>query len=295
MSFADEVTASKTQKSAPPPQAAEAAPTPAAEMTPKGELPTAAKEKVAFSVEDMDFNQTASKETVLPVGKPDAAPEAPAAEAKVPVIRVGGMEFKSVEDAIKYADELSIARQQEEAYLQGFQKAKAESEPAPPPEPDVDERIEQLLFENPKAAIKELREQAKKEIFAEYDKMMATQTKERAQQESSQKMWGDFYEKNTDLSDPDTRDFVQNHLLQKHWERLQNVPTEKALAELADLARKALRITKENALPTRELHSGPAVVPGSSGNSTGSPIPVTDQKDLDFVSQVNRLRRRNTN
>lgn len=294
MSFAEEVASSRRAPSMPPPAAPEAAPTPAAQVENKSELPAAPATKVEFSVEDMDFNTTAP---ALPAGTAPVVPEAkvavPEAPAeKTPVIRIGGMEFKSIEEAVKYADELAIAKQQEEAYLQGFQKAKADSEPPKAPEKTIDEIIEEKLFENPKTAIAEIRKVIKEEIFSDYNKMMADQQAKAQQEAASEKLWGDFYKSNAELSDPDTRDYIQNHLLNKHWDRLKDLPLDKSLPELADLARKALRIKREDALPSRELPSSPAIVPGASGNATSMATVATSQKELDFVSQVNTLRRR---
>jgi glutamate synthase domain-containing protein 2 len=287
MSFADEVIASNTQRSSTPPP--EAPPTPAVELKASAEPPLASPGKVAFSVEDMDFN------TVLPVGgKVEAPVEAkPAApeEPKQPMIRIGGVEFKSIEEAVKYADDLARAKEQEEAYLQGFQKAKEANEPQVP-EKSIDEILEEKLFENPRQAIADLRKQVKEEIFAEYNKMMTEQAQATQQAQANEALWSNFYKENTELSDPDTREYIQDHLLKKHWDRLKDLPLTKSLPELAEMARKALKISKENALPSKELQSGPAIVAGSSGDATRSSLTATVEKELDFVSQINKLRKR---
>lgn len=298
MGFADEVKASQSKNteqtvSVPPdggmPNAQESAPT---EAKPAG-LPDTLT--TGTDILNASAVLPSGQNPVDPANAPKPSPEASAPkEDTVPKIRIGGREFTSVEDAMNYATQLELARQADEAFKQGYQTAEDKLTPKEAAiEADLNKIIEEKFFENPAEAIKMLREKVKEDIFADYNKMTADQAKASALEASKKQLWDSFYQDNTDLSDPDTRDYVENHLLKKHWDSLKNLPMEKSLPQLADMARKALRIKREDALPTRELHSGPAIIPGASQAGTSAAPVATSSETLDFVAQVNKLRKRN--
>jgi hypothetical protein len=218
-------------------------------------------------------------------------PPPPDVRDEKPKIKIAGKEFSTVEEAIKYAEELEIASIEDKAYRQGVEAADKANKPQidPQPQKTLDEEVEEILFEDPKVAIKRLREGITKEIFDAYDKMTTSQQKAVLQKAQADKTWNDFYEQNTDLAE--SKEYVE-YLLKKNWDDLSKKDSVVALSELAELTRKGLKITKTAALPTRELSSKPAVGPGASTESTHSEEAATTSEELDFVSQVRKLRKR---
>lgn len=93
-------------------------------------------------------------------------------------------------------------------------------------EPDWD----QLIFSNPKEAVKLIREQTAKDV----------ETKLRREYQADQgqtKFWSDFYAKHDDLADED--DIVQA-ILSANMATLGSMPVKQAMDELADLTRKRI-------------------------------------------------------
>jgi hypothetical protein len=98
----------------------------------------------------------------------------------------------------------------------------------PPPEPpraaaedEVD--IDELLFSDPKEALRLTREQVKQELRAEYTREQGTS-----------KFWTDFFAAHADLKDD--KDLVDLELT-KNMDRLGGMDVKKAIDELADLTR----------------------------------------------------------
>jgi hypothetical protein len=291
--FAEELRAANT-RTAPTTQLAQAAAASAAAPT---ETPQEAAAAPAAEMTGLKDGQVI--ELGLPVGSSPVDPSAVAnvepvkAVAKVddsPKIRIAGKEFANMQEAIKYAEELELAKREDDAFKEGFKTAKGSEKKAdePPPKTYVEE-AEELLFENPKKALEILKEGVRKEIFDTYDKMTADQQAAQTKQQQLNQIWEHFYTENADLAE--AKEYV-DYVLQRNWETLGGKPISESLPILAEQARKGLKITKQSASPAKELPSKPAVTAGASSSSTGAQVQATPKKDMDFVSQLNTLRKR---
>lgn len=210
---------------------------------------------------------------------------APSKEGK---IRIGNEVFDSAEDALAYATELQLAITERDAFEKGKQSvSKIET---PVVEPDWTDEIEKELFENPKEAIKKIHqkatEDAKKIIEArEVEKEQAVK-----QETQRKQTWQSFYESNSDLSTPAAQEVV-NGIMQRDWKELGPMSAEKALPLLAQRSRAFIQSLKETQLPQTTLQSK-TVVTTKSGAPATTTTPQKKSSPLDFISQVNKHRRR---
>ena len=293
--FAAEVKAANSKSTPPPPVA------PAKEAAAQA-APTVA-EAAPAAASETSINASDILNTGLPTGSApiegevqvqEAAPKAqaqdtPADKEAPPKIRIAGKEFASMQEAIEYAEALELAKREDDAFKEGFKEAKKGDEKPAPPKKSYIEEAEELLFEDPKKALELVREGVRKEIFEAYDKMTSDQKAEQARQEQLQNLWTSFYAENTDLAE--AKDYV-DYVLKKNWDKLANKPTAQSLPELAEIARLGLKITKQSALPSKELPNKPATMAGANGYATGTQAPATAKKDVDFISQLNTIRKR---
>lgn len=272
--FAQEVKQSSRQPMPAPKESAEAAPTKEAAAPVTDEHPLAMPTGVA------------------PVEGPVVVVESktrPPEEKPAPPIKIAGKEFTSIDEAIAYAEQLEIASREEKAFQDGYQKATETTKEPEPAKKTYVEEAEAKLFEDPKAAIEILREGIRAEIFKAYDTMTAQQVAQQEAVARREQTWSEFYKTNTDLAD--AKEYVE-FVTKKHWETLANKPADKALSEIAELARKGLKLTREASLPKEELHSKGAKMAGASGDSTTVQVEATHQKNLDFIAQLASLRKR---
>lgn len=271
MSFLEEAKQVLSKKGAPPvPSAEEPTLTSGDEMLnsmPTGTAPLNGDVKVA--------------EPTKPVPASEEKPSAP--------IKIAGKEFASIDEAIKYAEQLELAQIEEKAFQEGYQKANEASKPGEPAPKSYVEEAEEVLFEDPKKAIEILRKGIQDDIWSAYNKMTKEQQAAAQQQSSREATWSDFYKSNTDLGE--SREYV-DFILQKNWDKLKDMQADKALEQLADMARKGLRINKEAALPSKELQNKPAIMAGAGANATSSSNDATPEKPMDFIAQLAKLRKR---
>jgi hypothetical protein len=272
MSFLEEAKQVLSKKGAPPPPASgeEAGLTSGDEMLnamPTGASPINGEVKVV--------------ESAKPLPASEEKPSAP--------IKIAGKEFSSIDEAIKYAEQLELAQIEEKAFQEGYQKANEASKPAEPAAKTYVEEAEEVLFEDPKKAIEILRKGIQDDIWGAYNKMTKEQQEVAKQQASREATWNDFYKSNTDLGE--SREYV-DFLLQKNWNTLKDMQADKALEQLADMARKGLRINKEAALPAKELQNKPAIMAGAGAGATSSSSDATPEKPMDFIAQLAKLRKR---
>lgn len=272
--FAEEVKQSQSTRSeAPPP-----------------ELPAGNPEPGA--AEAALFNSQAGEAPKSEAPGAQASPSAEVASAEpaveTPKIKIGLKSFNSVDEAVAYAQELELAKAQDEAFRQGVEAGKPKPEAVV--EKSIDERIEEKLFENPKQAIKELRESIVAEVKAAYQQDKEQEIRAVAAKAAQEKTWTEFYASNNDLAGYE--ELVQGHFLQKYWGEVGHIPLNEGLARLADKVRADLKISKEKSLPGRELPSGGAVMASGSG-VTPAAAPAED-KPIDFMSQMAKLRKRKT-
>ena len=213
---------------------------------------------------------------------------APKVEPKVE-IKIGGKTFESQQDALNYANELALIQLQDEAFKQGLEVNKPK--PAVEPEPDLDEELANEIFENPKAAIAKLRKQIRTEMQKDINsndeaKIMAVQRE--AQIKST---WDNFYKTNSDLSD--FNDEV-NTVLSREWAKLEKLPAEKGMEELAVLSRKYVASLREKILPKQALSSAQAKTGGASGIPASATLVPATQEKVSFISQIKTMNKRTT-
>ena len=212
-----------------------------------------------------------------PAEKP--APEVKASEEpKESKIKIGDQEFDSPEKAIEYAQDLERAKLADDAYKKGFTDAQPAEKSD---EPSFEQKVSEMFFENPEEAIKLIREKTKEEA-----KQDITVEQQRKAQEKQ--TWDNFYKENSDLANH--RDLVE-YTLQKNWNEVAYVDLQKGLKALASKARETLKGWQESSKPEIELPTGRAQMVGVTGDQPPAPAaPV--EKNVDFVSQVNKLRKR---
>ena len=215
-----------------------------------------------------------TKDGKAPAVDPEAAPAAK--------IRIGGQDFNSMEDAIKYANDLELSVREQEAFNAGKESAKPKVEAAP--EPEIEDLLEEELFVNPKEALKKYKQHILKEMQKETAKEKSAEQKARDAEATRQKTWNDFYSKNTDLAK--NQEFV-NFVLSKNPELLA-MNAEKALEVLANKTREYISSVRDTQLPTQELQSKPVIAPKGGSPSTATK-PQTTEKAIDFISQLRKL------
>jgi hypothetical protein len=243
----------------------------------RGEAPPAAPVESAPAPEGLAMPEHGA---VHPEQAAEAVQETVQPAPKQGKIKIGSQVFESPEEAIAYAEEMERTLLQKDAFDQG--RLAAEPKPlAVEPEKDEFDDIESELFEKPKSAIQKIYNKAKEDAKKEM-------RSEDAKQAEIKNTWDGFYSSNSDLA---SQREVVDYVLQKNWNTLGHLPVEKSLKMLAEKTREFLGSTKLATLPTRELQSGPAIVPGASSAATTAPAKKESQA-LDFITQVNKLRRR---
>lgn len=208
-------------------------------------------------------------------------------------IRIGTREFATSEDALVYAQELEIARAQDQGFIEGV-KASQKNEPEVPQKSE-EEELEELFFQDPKAAFAKLRASVKKELETGLDTKVEQQQVAAAQAEARETVWEKFYQDNTDLADYQELISGEKHLggplLQKWWSEVSTKPLDEAMSLIADKARTALKIQKNKSATTEVLanKSATTVTPAgsTSGKVTGSAENNNDEP-IDFISQVRK-------
>lgn len=203
-------------------------------------------------------------------------------------IRIGTEVFDSTEEAMAYAAELQSAIIEKDAFEKGKQSA-SQTE-APPPEPDWTEEVEKEIFENPKEAIKKIHQKAlddAQKLLEKRDKQK--EDADRAAKQQAQ-TWNSFYEANADLSTPAAQEVVKG-IMQRDWQELGPMQADKALPILAQRSRAFIQSLKETQLPTTTLQSK-TVVTTKSGNPATATTPQKKSSSLDFISQINKHRKR---
>lgn len=282
MGFAEEFAQVNSRGTKAPAQA-----TPQAEGT--GDTPQPTDDGTSVMNSGMpDYNAIAGEAVPeLPVGgKPE--PEAPKAPAK---FRIAGKEFSTQEEAFAYAEQLALDKIQDTAFAEG-QKTAID---ALTPKEEVKvktllDEVEEELFVNPKAALEKLQNGIAELIDKKAEERDQKRQREEQQKQATEKMWAGFYEKNADIADFSE---VVEFVVQKHWSEVGKLPVDKGLERVAEETRKMLKKSRESMAPQKEMSSKPATVAG--GGTTQAPtasVASTAQTPLDFISQVNKHRKR---
>lgn len=224
--------------------------------------------------------------TIAATTTPNATPQAPATEssdAKKTRVTIGTKSFDTMDAALEYAQALEIENAKAEGYKDAVTSLKT-PEPVAPVKDDADE-ISDIMFENPREAIVKIQALIEKQV----EKKAAQVIQAQERQATLNGLWQDFYQKNPELQGQ--QGFVDHLLRNVHWQELSNIPSSQAMTKLAEIARKELKIVREAALPENVLPPGRATVAPTSSMTT----PIVENKveqAVDFVSQINKIRRR---
>ena len=303
MSFAEEIAQSrssaKTAPTAPPvASAAESASLSAEKASAAPAAPQA--QETGFAMPEHGSVYTDALEAVpelprpvsTPIDAPAVSPEPPAVDpAKAAPIKIGSREFTDIQAAIEYARELETSKVADQAFIEGVKTATKKNET-----PEVVETPAQKLardiFVDPVKAAEEFQASLEAKLRKEYDLAQAAQFQATQVAKQRADAWDNFYKENPDLSAPETRRLVEGFLLQDNMPVIGQLTPKAGLDELAKIARKTLRIQKEASVPSKTLHTGPVVTTGATGAATNEPAAVTKPEIVDFVAQVNSLRRK---
>jgi hypothetical protein len=195
------------------------------------------------------------------------------------LIRIGDKEFKSTEEAIKYAESLEHDKLIAEAYNQGIRDTMTVAKPAVAPEPEPEDNFEERFYTDPKGTLKEIEEKATKKAL---EAIQGEQKKEQ--------LWSQFFNENPDLANQRS---ICEHVLQQNWETIgQMTDIPKAMKLLATKTRSIFQDYIEKSKPRVELPAKKGQVV-SSGGSAGPGVTPTKRVDepSDFVSQLKKVRR----
>ena len=160
--------------------------------------------------------------------------------------------------------------------LQRNLAAMEKTKPAPAPEPEEDEDEtdwDKLVFENPKDAVRLIKEQTRKEIETRIKRDYDADQKKRT-------FWSDFYQKNPDLKDD--KDLVELTMNQNLAE-LGDLPVEQASERIAELTRERIVRYAGGRRTTKKVE-----VEGSSRETGREPEP----DDNNIVTLSDLIRRR---
>jgi hypothetical protein len=163
------------------------------------------------------------------------------------------------------------ARHSEE--MAALRRQQPPSVPKPPGQTqEEDDKLDELLFTNPKEAIKKIRESVGAEIEGRL-------TKRYNQAENTRRFWDSFNKQFPDLVDD--RDIVEM-TMNANLDKIANIPVDKAMEKLAELTRDRIR-----RYTTQRPRSKKAVAEGS-----GNPLPRPTQEDKPEVVSIGELIRR---
>jgi hypothetical protein len=209
------------------------------------------------------------------IAPPSEKVEEPKPEVKV---TLNGKEFTSYEEAIKYAEEIARNQEIEEAYRQGRESAVPKKETTGP---SFEEEMETLLFENPKEAVAKLKKHMRDEILGEINA-------EREQQQATQSAWQEFDSMYSDLK--------ENHELVTYIVEtnpdIARMPKAEAFPLIAQKARNMIKSHLDSTRHQEVLSRGPVETAESAVSVTANVPEKKEETALDFISQVNKARRK---
>lgn len=182
---------------------------------------------------------------------------------------VGNRVFDTPEEALAYANGLVSAQAQASQSL-----LTPEAEPAP-----SKPKLGQLIFEDPDAALEEVKRQAKEELKSEHQQL-----------EAYRKFWDDFYSKHSDLKNADllVNAVYQRELTNGSWT---NVSLDQGAEILAQKARQEIGKIRGASSGGQALPSKPAMVASSSGGQVPA-VPAPQQSVKTFVDELRTMRKR---
>lgn len=210
----------------------------------------------------------------------------PKTETKKPV-KMNGKTFETVEEALEYAAELERTLEKEEAFKKGIEAAKPKE--VKPAEKKKILKIAEKIFENPDEAFEELEAHIIDTAEKILEQREARKNTEQQQIETRKQTWDNFYKTNSDLADWQEE---VNLVTQREWDRLQHMPSQAGLEEIARLSREYVKSVKERALPKSTLNSGSAKTASQGVKSATTTTQPATEKKVSFASQVRSTNRR---
>jgi hypothetical protein len=229
-----------------------------------------------------------TKEEALPMGTSSVETEvvaessesAPAAEsAPEPVeepIRIAGREFRTQDEAFRWAEEQERERLLAEAHSAGIREALAAQQAAIVTPPVPEEDFETKFYSNPKETLREIQTRARDEAV---NIMRAETAKERA--------WIEF----SNLY-PDIRRQDAEGVLAQHADTIGKLPKDKGFQALANAVYKEYDEIANMRKPKQVLSDRkPAVSPSGSAPRGVTPQ-KKEEKPLSFADQLKRLNKK---
>lgn len=160
------------------------------------ELPRGAS-AIEEDEETAEVEEEASEET--PSG--DESDETPEVQEPETLIRIGGREFKSQSDAIKYAEELEREKSLSDAHTAGVREALEATRAQQTQEPEVEEDFDAKFYANPKGTLAELEERATQRALA----TIKAET-------NREKLWSEFLDQNPDIRRKDAERVLNENI-----------------------------------------------------------------------------------
>jgi len=210
----------------------------------------------------------------------EVTPSAPVEEPDVEEpIRIGEREFKTQNEAIKYAQTLEQEKLLAEAHSAGVQEAlrATRSDVAAPV---VEDNFEERFYADPKGTLKEMEERATQRAVSA---MNAETNKE--------KLWSKFFDENPDL---DGQRPICEHVLSQHWDTIGKMTdVDKAMKILATKTRTIFQDYIDKSKPRTELANKAGQVT-SAGGVKGSGVTPKNKVEvpLTLAQQIRNIRRR---
>lgn len=202
-------------------------------------------------------------------------------------IKIGTRFFDSEAEAFAYAEELEVQKLTDDAFRQGIEAAQnltnSNSLAASTVNPPEEEKIPDEYYTNPAKFFKEQNAQ----VIARASQLATEQVNRQVRHnETMTKFWSD----NPDLARSEATKDLTTNILNQNFKALEHVPTDKALAIVAEKARARLKDLGVTTLPTKTLPSTTKQVV-SSGSSTTVARPKAEEKVLNWTEQMKNMKR----
>lgn len=240
-----------------------------------GNLPSGAA-PIVQEENEAPVEQEPAVEASAPIEN-EAAPVEPVKPAdEEEVIRIGDQEFKSAAEAIKYAERLENERLVAQAYNMGIKETLAATQPQEVP-PVVEDNFEERFYADPKAALKEIKEQASKEALA---MIKAEQQREN--------LWNSFLNEYPDIERRDAERILAENM--DTLGRLTDVEKGKQL--LATKVRAEYQRIADKFKPKVQLANTSGRIASSSSAPSGVTPKSQTEKPLTLAQQMKSLKKR---
>lgn len=212
-----------------------------------------------------------------PVDGEVRVPDAPKKDEGFVYEGLGGKKITDPKELATYAKEIEARAIQAEIERERASKTQPTMN-APVVEEKTDEdNIEDLLFQDPKKAIKLIEERAETRVKKMLDAKDATQ-----------KFWDDFYTENPDLK---SHDRVVQLITREKWNEVANIPLAEAKKRLVDESRKMINSIRGEEGTKTVVNRTSASTLGSSGEQLPR-VSVPQEVAGNFCDEIKKFQRR---